>query len=73
MTIEQQLQSGAVLRYRQGGIGFYLVKQGVTLPIDQTQAERAVRQGVVRLGQPEADKFGVWHFALNKSAGGKKK
>lgn len=63
MTLIQQLRSGAVLRYRQG-FGFYVVKDGKTTSVNQTEAEVAIRSGRVRPESKEADKFGVFHFAL---------
>ncbi len=63
MTLVQHLKAGAVLRYRQG-FGFYVVRQGKTTSVNQTEAEAAVRAGRVRPESKEADKFGVYHFAL---------
>lgn len=63
MTLIDQLRNGSVLRYREG-FGFYVVKQGKTTAVDQNEAERAVRTGRVRPESKEADKFGVYHFAL---------
>jgi hypothetical protein len=63
MTLIQHLRAGAVLRYRQG-FGFYVVKAGKTTSVNQAEAEAAVRAGRVRPESKEADKFGVYHFAL---------
>lgn len=63
MTLIHQLRAGAVLRYRQG-FGFYAVKQGKTTAVDQNEAEQAIRAGRVRPESKQADKFGVFHFAL---------
>lgn len=63
MTIVQHLKAGAVLRYRHG-FGFYAVRQGKQISVDQAEAEAAVRAGRVRPESKEADKFGVFHFAL---------
>lgn len=63
MTLIQHLRAGAVLRYRQG-FGFYVVRQGKTASVNQTEAEAAVRAGRVRPESAQPDKFGVYHFAL---------
>lgn len=63
MTLIQHLRAGAVLRYRQG-FGFYVVRQGKTTSVNQSEAESAIRAGRVRPESKEADKFGVFHFAL---------
>lgn len=63
MTLIQHLRAGAVLRYRQG-FGFYAVRQGRQISVDQDEAEAAIRAGRVRPESKEADKFGVYHFAL---------
>lgn len=63
MTLIQHLRAGAVLRYRQG-FGFYVVRQGKTTSVNQSEAESAIRAGRVRPESKEADKFGVYHFAL---------
>ena len=63
MTLIQHLRAGAVLRYRQG-FGFYAVRQGRQISVDQDEAESAIRAGRVRPESKEADKFGVFHFAL---------
>ncbi|MCX7509441.1 hypothetical protein [Delftia tsuruhatensis] len=63
MTLIQHLRAGAVLRYRQG-FGFYVVRQGKTTSVNQAEAEQAIRAGRVRPESKQADKFGVFHFAL---------
>lgn len=63
MNLIQHLRAGAVLRYRQG-FGFYAVRQGRQISVDQDEAEAAIRAGRVRPESKEADKFGVHHFAL---------
>jgi hypothetical protein len=63
MTLIQHLKAGAVLRYRQG-FGVYVVKDGKTTSVNQAEAESAIRAGRVRPESKEADKFGVYHFAL---------
>lgn len=63
MTIIQHLKSGAVLRYRQG-FGFYVVKDGKSTNVQQTEAESAIRAGRVRPESTRPDKFGVYHFSL---------
>lgn len=63
MTLIQHLRAGAVLRYRQG-FGFYAVRQGRQISVDQDEAEAAIRARRVRPESKEADKFGVFHFAL---------
>lgn len=63
MTLVQHLRAGAVLRYRQG-FGFYAVRQGKQISVDQAEAEAAVRAGRVRPESTQPDKFGVYHFAL---------
>lgn len=63
MTLIQHLRGGAVLRYRQG-FGFYVVKDGKSTNVTQAEAESAIRAGCVRPESKEADRFGVYHFAL---------
>jgi hypothetical protein len=63
MTLIQHLRGGAVLRYRQG-FGFYVVKDGKYTNVTQAEGESAIRAGRVRPESKEADKFGVFHFAL---------
>jgi hypothetical protein len=63
MTLIQHLRAGAVLRYRQG-FGFYVVKDGKSTNVTQDEAMAAIRAGRVRPESKEADKFGVFHFAL---------
>lgn len=63
MTLLQLLKTGAVLRYRDG-FGFYAVKAGRQSPVDQSQAEAALRSGQVRPEGRGPDQFGVRHFAL---------
>lgn len=63
MTLIQHLRAGAVLRYRKG-FGFYAVRQGRQISVDQDEAEAAVRARRVRPESKDADKFGVFHFAL---------
>lgn len=63
MTLIQHLKAGAVLRYRHG-FGFYVVKDGKSTNVAHTEAESAIRAGRVRPESKEADKFGVYHFAL---------
>ncbi|WP_047219112.1 hypothetical protein [Delftia lacustris] len=63
MTLIQHLRAGAVLRYRQG-FGFYVVRQGKTTSVNQAEAEQAIHAGRVRPESKQADKFGVFHFAL---------
>lgn len=67
MGLIQMLKNGAVLRYREG-FGFYAVKAGLQSPVDQSQAEAAVRAGKVRPEGRGPDKFGVFHFALSRGA-----
>lgn len=67
MGLIQMLKNGAVLRYREG-FGFYAVKAGLQSPVDQGQAEAAVRAGNVRPEGRGPDKFGVFHFALSRGA-----
>ena len=68
MTLLQLLKTGAVLRYR-AGFGFYAVRQGRDTPVNQTEAEAALRAGRVRPESPQPDKFGVYHFALINKEG----
>ena len=63
MTLIQHLRGGAVLRYRQG-FGFYVVKDSKSTNVTQDEAMAAIRAGRVRPESKEADKFGVFHFAL---------
>lgn len=63
MTIEQQLRNGASLRYRDPH-GFYIVKCGERIRVEQSEAEKLVRKGVVRPNTK--DQHGVYLFALNR-------
>ena len=69
MTLIQLLKTGAVLRYRPG-FGFYAVRQGRDTPVNQAEAEAALRAGQVRPEGRGPDQFGVCHFALNRAAKG---
>lgn len=62
MGLIQLLKNGAVLRYRPG-FGFYAVRQGQQISVNQTEAEAAVRAGQFRPEGRGPDKFGVYHFA----------
>jgi hypothetical protein len=67
MGLIHMLKNGAVLRYREG-FGFYAVRQGQQISVDQTEAEAAVRAGRARPEGRGPDKFGVFHFALSRGA-----
>jgi hypothetical protein len=62
IALQQHLKTGAALRYREG-FGFYVVQQGKTTPVNQAEAETAVRERRVRPEGGGPDKFGVYHFA----------
>lgn len=59
------LKNGASLRYREG-FGFYAVRQGKQISVNQDEAETALRAGHVRPESAGPDGFGVYHFALRK-------
>ncbi|XJC77634.1 hypothetical protein ACHFCA_16520 [Delftia tsuruhatensis] len=67
MGLIQMLKNGAVLRYREG-FGFYAVRQGQQISVNQAEAEAAVRAGRARPEGRGPDKFGVFHFALARGA-----
>lgn len=67
MTLPQLASNGAALRYREG-FGFYAVRQGQQISVNQTEAEAAVRAGRARPEGRGPDKFGVFHFALTRGA-----
>lgn len=67
MGLIQMLKNGAALRYREG-FGFYAVRQGQQISVDQIEAEAAVRAGRARPEGRGPDKFGVFHFALARGA-----
>ncbi|MFG0642054.1 hypothetical protein [Delftia sp. WSY_22] len=66
MTLLQLLKTGAVLRYRPG-FRFYAVQRGREIPVNQVEAEAAVRVGRVRPESTGPDGFGVYHFALRNT------
>ena len=66
MTLQQQLKNGGALRYRRGA-GFYVVRSGKQIDIDQHEAEQALRAGRLSCSADSPDKFGVYHFVMKAS------
>lgn len=62
MTLAEKLR-GASLRYRQG-LGFYGVRAGRQIDLDQQQVEKALRAGEIRQESAGPDAFGVRHFTI---------
>lgn len=66
MSLENQLNSGMLLRFREG-LGFYGVQSSIRHDVDQQEVERLIAERKLRI--ESQDKWGVVHLALNRQGG----